>query len=216
MYAVALFAAMLTAFYMFRLLFVTFTGTFRGTEARQAHVHESPAAMTIPLIILAILSVIGGLAGIPEVFVHGGDKLGEFLSPVIKPVAEANISHTTEYMLMGLSTGLVLIMVFYAWIKFKNFKSEEAGGFGKVLENKWYVDELYDKIIVNPLNRFAGFLKDVMDKSVIDGLVNGVGKAVNYGSRQLRLLQSGQVGNYVLLMVISMLLIFIFQFFLRK
>ena len=74
---------MLTAFYMFRLLFITFTGNFREQKNKRHHLHESPAAMTIPLIILAILSVIGGFVGIPEVFVNGGDKLTEFLSPVI-------------------------------------------------------------------------------------------------------------------------------------
>ena len=78
------------------------------------------------------------------------------------------------------------------------------------------MDELYDKIIINPLNKLAAFFNSVFEKSVIDGLVNGVGKAVNYGSRQLRLLQSGQVGSYVLLMVLSMLVIFIIQFFIRK
>ena len=78
------------------------------------------------------------------------------------------------------------------------------------------MDDLYEKMIVNPLNKFGGFLKSVIEKSVIDDMVNGVGRLVNYGSRQLRLLQSGQVGNYVLLMVISMVLIFVVQFFLRK
>ncbi len=101
-------------------------------------------------------------------------------------------------------------------MKFRNYQRTEATGFGKLLENKWYVDELYDKIIVNPLHQFGGFLKSVIEKSVIDGLVNGVGKAVTYGSRQLRLLQSGQAGSYVLLMVLGMLLVFVVQFFLRK
>jgi NADH-quinone oxidoreductase subunit L len=198
------------------LLFITFTGKFRGTNGQEHHLHESPAAMTIPLVILAVLSIIGGFVGIPEVFMHGGDKLGDFLSPVIKSHGEHTVSHSTEYMLMGLSTGLVLIMIVFAWYKFRNYQRSEATGFGKVLENKWYVDELYDKIIVNPLNKFGGFLKTVIDKSAIDGLVNGVGRLVNYSSRQLRLLQSGQVGNYVLLMVVSMVLIFTIQFFLRK
>jgi NADH-quinone oxidoreductase subunit L len=85
-----------------------------------------------------------------------------------------------------------------------------------VLENKWYVDEMYEKVIVQPIHRFAGFLRSVIEKSVVDGLVNGVGRLINYSSRQLRLLQSGQVGSYVLLMVLSMLLIFIVQFFIRK
>ena len=216
LYGVALFTALLTAFYMFRLLFITFTGKFRGTHEQEHHLHESPAAMTIPLIILAVLSIIGGFVGIPEVFMHGGDKLGEFLSPVITNHGEGHVSHSTEYMLMGLSTALVIAIIIFAWFKFRNYQRTEVTGFGKVLENKWYVDELYDKIIVNPLNKFGGFLKTVIDKSVIDGLVNGVGRLVNYSSRQLRLLQSGQVGNYVLLMVISMVLIFAIQFFLRK
>ena len=217
MYGIALFTALLTAFYMFRLLFITFTGKFRGTHEQEHHLHESPSAMTIPLIILAVLSIIGGFVGIPEVFMKGGDKLGEFLSPVIA-VHEAGhaVSHSTEYMLMGLSTVLVLIMIVFAWFKFKNYQRTEETGFGKVLENKWYVDELYDKAIVKPLHQFGGFLKNIFDNKVIDGLVNGVGKVVNYGSRQLRLLQSGQVGNYVLLMVVSMVLIFAIQFFLRK
>ena len=216
LYGIALFTALLTAFYMFRLLFITFSGKFRGTPEQEHHVHESPFAMTIPLIILAVLSIIGGFVGIPEVFVHGGDKLGEFLSPVIAVHSEHAVSISTEYLLMGLSTGLVVVMIIFAWFKFKNYQHSEATGLGKVLENKWYVDELYDKIIVHPLHQLGGFLKNIIDNKVVDGIVNGVGKLINYSSRQMRLLQSGQVGNYVLLMVVSMVLIFVVQFFLRK
>jgi len=117
---------------------------------------------------------------------------------------------------MALSTGLVVLTIIFAWFQFRNYQRKEATGLGKVLEHKWYVDELYEKIIVNPLHRFGGFLKNVIEKFVIDGLVNGVGKMVNYGGRQFRLLQSGQVGSYVLLMVISMVIIFVLQFFFRK
>ena len=216
LYVIALFGALLTAFYMFRLLFITFSGSFRGTEEQKNHLHESTATMTIPLIVLAILSIIGGFVGIPEVFMQGGNKISEFLSPVIALQTELIVSPTTEYMLMGLSTILVIAAIVFAWIKFRNYQRSEATGFGKVLENKWYVDELYDKIIVNPLNRFAGFLNNIFERFVIDGIVNGVGKAVQYSSRQLRLLQSGQVGSYVLLMVLSMLLFLVFQFFLKK
>src|SRR6202008_1831046 len=106
--------------------------------------------------------------------------------------------------------------IILAWIQFRNYQRKEATGLGKVLENKWYVDELYEKIIVQPLHKFGGFLKSTIENSVIDGLVNAVGRLVNYGSRQMRLLQSGQVGNYVLLMVVSMVLILVIQFFLRK
>lgn len=217
LYGIALFGALLTAFYMFRLLFITFIGNFRGTEEQKHHVHESPASMTIVLVVLAVLSIIGGLVGIPEVFMKGGDRISEFLSPVIIQHGEhGTVSHSTEYMLMALSTGLVIGAIFLAWIKFRNYQRSEATGLGKVLENKWYVDELYDKIIVKPLHWLGGFFKDVFEKTVVDGLVNGVGKMVNYSSRQLRLLQSGQVGSYVLLMVLSMVIIFVLQFFLRK
>jgi NADH-quinone oxidoreductase subunit L len=201
---------------MFRLLFITFSGNFRGTEEQKHHVHESPAPMTIILIVLAVLSIIGGLVGIPEVFMKGGDKLSEFLSPVIAQHNEHPVSSSTEYMLMALSTGLVIIAIIFAWVKFRNYQRSEATGLGKVLENKWYVDELYDKIIVKPLHRVGAFFNSVFENEVIDWLVNGVGKAVNYSSRQLRLLQSGQVGSYVLLMVLSMVIIFVIQFFLRK
>lgn len=215
MYAVALFAALLTAFYMFRLLFITFTGKFRGTHEQEHHLHESPKAMTLPLIVLAILSVIGGFVGIPAVL-GGSDELPHFLAPVIAIAEGHHISHTTEYILMGLSTVLVLAMVFAAWSIYKNYKEKENTGFAKVLENKWYVDELYDTIIVKPLKALADFLSNIFDKKVVDGLVNGVGRLVNYGGRQFRWVQSGQVGSYVLLMVVSILLIFVVQFFLRK
>lgn len=216
LYGVALFTAMLTALYMFRLLFITFTGKFRGTEDQKQHLHESPPAMTIPLIVLAILSIIGGMVGIPEALVHGGDKISAFLAPVIPLQQEHTVSHSTEYILMSLSTVLMIIMIIAAWIKFRNYQRAEATGFGKVLENKWYVDELYEKGIVTPLHKLGAFFNSVFEHSVIDGIVNGVGKLVNYGSRQLRLLQSGQVGSYVLLMVLSMLVIFVLQFFVRR
>ena len=216
LYGIALFTALLTAFYMFRLLFVTFTGKFRGTHEQEHHLHESPALMTVPLIILAILSIIGGFVGIPEVFAAGGDKISEFLLPVIAKHEGHEVSHSTEYMLMGLSTGLVILTIVFAWSRFKNYQPKEEKGFGKVLENKWYVDELYDKIIVNPFNKLAGFLNIFFERFIIDGIVNGVGRAVNYGSRQLRLIQSGQVGSYVLLMVLSILLLLLYQFFIKK
>jgi len=216
LYIIALGTALLTAFYMFRLLFVTFTGKFRGTQEQEHHLHESPALMTVPLIILAVLSFIGGFVNIPEIFSKTGEKLTEFLSPVVKDHGHEPISHSKEYLLMGLSTLLILITILFAWFRFKNYQPKEQRGFGKILENKWYVDELYDKVIANPLNRFAGFLNNIFEKYIVDGVVNGVGKVVNYGSRQLRLLQSGQVGSYVLLMVLSILILLLYQFFIKK
>jgi NADH-quinone oxidoreductase subunit L len=215
-YAIALLAALLTAFYMFRLLFLTFSGRFRGTQEQQHHLHESPWAMTVPLLVLAVLSIIGGWVGIPAALVPDAEALHHFLSPVI-PVLSHTVSHETEYALMALSTGLVLAMIIAAWVRYRNYQpGAPANAFVNLLENKWYVDELYNKIIVRPLSALAGWLRGVVEASVIDGLVNGVGRAVQYSARQLRLVQSGQVGVYVLLMVLSMAIMLVIQFFVRK
>ena len=139
-----------------------------------------------------------------------------FLAPVVgvqaAPVHE--VSRGMELGLMGLSAGLALIVSILAWARFSR-KPElgEPAGFGKVLANKWYVDEIYDTLIVRPLNALAKFFNNVIEKWVIDGLVNGIGRLVQYGSRQLRLLQSGQVGGYVLLMVIGILALFLVELF---
>lgn len=215
LWAIGLITAGLTAFYMFRLLFITFIGSFRGTDEQRHHVHESPAAMTIPLVILAILSIIGGFIGIPEIFMEGGDKLSEFLSPVI-PAVEHHISHSTEYMLMGVTTVVALIAILFAWMRYRKYRDEQPTAVARALENKWYVDELYDAIIVKPVNKLGLFANRYFERNGIDAMVNGVGRLVNYGGRQLRWLQSGQVGSYVLLMVISIVVFFVLQFFLRK
>jgi NADH-quinone oxidoreductase subunit L len=216
-YGLALFTAMLTGFYMFRLLILTFYGGFRGTEQQKHHLHESPATMTIPLILLAILSVIGGFVEVPAVIREGGNKLTQFLAPVIPISTEHEaVSHSTEWALMAAATGLVLIAVLFAFYKYRKYVASETTGFGKLLENKWYVDEFYDIIIVKPLRWFGKKIIVFTENEIIDWIVNGVGKLVQLASRQLRLVQSGQVGSYVLLMVISMLVFFVIQFFVKK
>ena len=215
LYIIGVITAGLTAFYMFRLLFITFNGGFRGDDEQRHHIHESPAAMTLPLIVLAVLSVIGGFIGVPEVFIHGGERLASFLAPVI-PTAAHHIEHSTELMLMGLTTVIAIVAILIAWARYRTYREEETGSFGRVLQNRWYVDELYNSIIVRPINKLGNIANVYFEKSGIDALVNGVGRLVHYGGRQLRWLQSGQVGNYVLLMVVSMLLFFVLQFFIRK
>jgi NADH-quinone oxidoreductase subunit L len=125
--------------------------------------------------------------------------------------------HTQELLMMGGLSVAVIVMIIWAWSKYSKYQKTEAAptGIAKLLANKWYVDEIYDSIIVKPLHRFGGFLNNSLEKSGIDALVNGIGKAVQYSSRQLRWLQSGQTGAYVLLMVISMVFFFVLQFFLK-
>ena len=124
---------------------------------------------------------------------------------------------TTPIMLMLISVVVSFIGLIYAWNRFsKKPELEEARGFGKVLADKWYVDEFYNFIIVRPLNALSKFLNDFIEKSVIEGTVKGVGRVIQYSSRQIRLLQSGQVGGYVLLMVIGIVILFLVQLFLMK
>jgi NADH-quinone oxidoreductase subunit L len=116
---------------------------------------------------------------------------------------------------MGILLSLILVAILFAGRLYgKSFKSENTtDGLSGVLANKWYVDELYDTIVIKPLDRLAAFLGSVVDNKIVDGLVNGVGKAVQFSGRQMRLLQSGQVGSYILIMMISIILFFIFQLF---
>lgn len=220
LWGVGVAGAVMTAFYMFRLYAMTFLGKFRGTEAQAHHLHESPVAITIPLIILAVLSVIGGWIGIPEIFMHGGHKLEAFLAPVFAQsnaiAARHTVSHSTEYILMGISVSVALAALIIAWKIFSKYQKteKEETGIGKILANKWYVDEFYDAIIVKPVQSIARYFNNVFEKKGIDGFVNGVGKAVNYSSRQIRLLQTGQVGTYVMMMVLGILIFFIIQLFL--
>lgn len=220
-YTVGAATALLTAFYMFRLYATTFLGSFRGTEDQRHHLHESPALITIPLIVLAVLSIVGGWIGIPEVLMKGGHSLEHFLSPVFaastQRMDEHHLSHSTEYALMAVTVIGAALAIFWATARYrKNPELHEPTGFGKFLANKWYVDELYNAIIVRPLNWLAKFLNTFIERDFIDWMVNGVGRLVNYSSRQVRLLQSGQVGSYVLLMVLSILIFFVVQFFVKK
>jgi NADH-quinone oxidoreductase subunit L len=228
-YAVGVFTALLTAFYMFRLYATTFRGAFRGTHDQEHHLHESPSAITIPLIILALLAAVAGFLGIPEVIAPHAHWLEHYLSPVLAAsgaegaagaggasAAEPAMSAGTEWGLMGLSVALALIGSIYAWGRFsRKPELDEPTGFGKVLANKWYVDEFYNALIVRPLDLLGKFLVWI-DKYVIDAIVNGIGRLVQYGSRQIRLLQSGQVGGYVLLMVVGMIVLFLVELFVKK
>ena len=211
-WALGVLGAAMTAFYMFRLYATTFLGQFRGTHDQEHHLHESPIAMTLPLILLAVASAIAGAIGVPELM-GGHHWLSHQLAPIVGEAKEVGFSASTEWALMGVSVTIAVVALLIALsIYRKKADGEPQTALGKFLYNKWYIDELYETIILNPLNKFAGFLKEVVEKNIIDGAVNGTGKIVQYSARQIRLLQSGQVGYYILFMVLSMVLLFIFWF----
>ena len=213
--------AAMTTFYMFRLYFLTFHGKFRGTHEQEHHLHESPKSMTIPLIVLAILSVVGGLIGIPEAL-HGTHYLEEFLSPVFESSSFRlvhHLSHETEYLLMGIATLVMIVAIYFAhsiYVK-KNTvpaaEGEELKPLHKLVYNKYWIDELYESLITKPLNLISEAFHKLVDNQIVDGIVNGVGSLVTWLSSVLRLAQTGNIGFYVFVMVISIVLILFTQLF---
>ena len=211
-WALGVIGAAMTAFYMFRLYATTFLGQFRGTHEQEHHLHESPFAMTLPLILLAVASAIAGALGIPALM-GGNHWLSHQLIPIIGEAHEAHLSHEIEWILMGVSVTIAVIALLIAVSRYKKQADEEpTSTLGKFLYNKWHIDELYNNAIVEPLNKMSGFLKETIERKVIDGAVNGTGKLVQYGARQIRLIQSGQVGYYILFMVLSLVLMLVLWF----
>jgi NADH-quinone oxidoreductase subunit L len=222
-WGVAVLASLLTSFYMFRLLFLVFFGKERASEEKIKHIHESPSSITVPLIALAVLSVIGGFMGIPEIL-GGKNWIGEFLSPVFASAPESAVtplSHGTEYALMGTIVALTLVMIGLAYSRYvsKNHvpvaEGEALSAAHKTIYNKYYVDEIYDAIVVKPLYWLSKLLDIVIEKSGIDKAVNLLGDAVNDWSRIFRLLQNGSLGYYLFVMVIGVIVMIAFSYTLK-
>lgn len=212
--------AAMTTFYMFRLYFLTFTGTFRGTHEQEHHLHESPKSMTIPLIVLAILSVIGGWIGIPEVL-GGHHFLEEFLDPVFEDSSIRMIHHlpeTTEYLLMAIAVGVMLVSLYYAYTIYVKNKTipadeeEELNPIHQLVYKKYWVDEIYETLITKPLNAISEVLYKLVDNQIIDGIVNGAGSLIRWKSQVLRLAQTGNIGFYVFVMIAGIVLILLTRF----
>ncbi|MDB4924311.1 NADH-quinone oxidoreductase subunit L [Mucilaginibacter sp.] len=219
-YVVGVITAMLTSFYMFRMMYLTFWGKFRGAYEQEHHLHESPPSMTIPLIVLAILSAIGGMIGVPAVM-GGHHELGAYLAPVFEASNKLLVAHelssSTEWLLMGLSVGGALIAMAYAYIQYVKNASvpvsdeEERPALTSLSYNKFYIDELYDTLIRKPLDTLSVFFYKVVDRLGIDGLVNGLGKGAVESSKGLRLLQTGNVGFYIFMMVAGIIAILLYS-----
>jgi len=165
-------SSLLTAFYMFRLVYLTFSNDFRGTEETKKHIHESPFIMTFPLIVLAILSVIGGFMGLPAVF--GTNHLfADYLSNVVSAskafLPESHhLSHAVEYMLMGIALTGAIAMILFARSKYISKKQlpendETLTGLNKIIANKFYVDEIYDTVIVKPITVLSDLFLVLVD-----------------------------------------------------
>jgi NADH-quinone oxidoreductase subunit L len=183
LYAVALFTAGLTAFYMFRLLSLTFWGKFRGTAEQESHVHESPASMTVPLMVLAFLSIVSGYVGVP--IIEHGDRIGEFLKPIRLPIAGLNEKGhnaplSLELMLMAAAVAVASIGIYLAWSWYTKGEgrtparlAEQWPGVYRAVTNKYFVDEAYDRVFVNGLALGGGRFLWEVDATVVDMIPNG-------------------------------------------
>lgn len=222
-WAILSISSMMTAFYMFRLVYLTFNGTFRGTEETRKHIHESPAIMTIPLIVLAVLSIFGGFLGMPAVtgITH---KFQTYLSAVtdaskgILPEAHL-LSHSAEYALIATAIIAAIAAILFARHQYVT-KGEQPAEDEKTLSplqravvNKFYVDELYDTVFVKPIKVLSDLFLVLVDKLIIDLAVNATAWLVGISGRTLRLLQTGNTGFYIFAMVTGMIILFVIRLF---
>lgn len=217
-YLIVLFVAALTAIYMVRLLALVFYGNERF-DSEKMHPHESPFTMTIPLIVLAVLSVIGGFIGFPH-YLGPPNYLEEFLHPVFNAAMSVNqephnVSLTVEIILVSVSIIVAVgafIFAFKKYTKVKEFKESE--GFAKVLENKYYIDEAYDKAIVQPIYESSDeFLWKTVDVKIIDGFINGLASTFQKLSYVWRKLQTGIVQDYAAITIAGIAIIVLFLMF---
>ena len=212
LWVVASVASIMTAFYMFRLMFLTFFNEFRGTEEQKHHLHESPALITFPLIVLAILATVGGVISLP-----GNSWLNHYLIPIV-PKLETAQHHlgTTEYILMAIAVVGGLIGIGLAYAKYNKQNTVPGGdasitGFAKVLYNKYYLDEIYDFLFVKSINGLSKIFRDQVE-TALSAVVFGFGKVTNEISLQGKKVQNGSVGLYLFAFVLGLCAIISFLF----
>ena len=223
-------AAFCTAFYMFRLLYLTFYGEERF-DHHHVHPHESPVTMTLPLWILAILSVFGGLLGIPKALSGGADIniLEHWLEPIFANANSILASHHSdahhhslalEWGLMAASLAIAIIGILYAASLYKKSSSKPAEmaaknkGIYNILWNKYFVDEIYHNVFVAPMYKISlDFLWKIVDVQIIDGIVNGSARAIAVSAENLRKIQSGIAQNYALMMLFGIVAIIAWMVF---
>jgi NADH-quinone oxidoreductase subunit L len=211
LWIVASIASIMTAFYMFRLMYLTFFKDFRGTEEQKHHLHESPSLITIPLVILAILAFIGGAINLP-----GNNWLNHFIEPILATKLEEHALGNNEYMLMGIAlVGAIfgIVWAYSKYIKQAFVPKEDADitGFSKTVYNKYYVDEFYTFLIVRPINSLANFFRTTLEPA-LGKVVFSLGTATNGIGKQGKKLQNGSIGLYLFAFVIGVVVIVTYLF----
>ena len=213
--------ATLTAIYMFRMYYLTFHGEFRGTEEQKHHVHESPSNMTIPLIVLAVLSVVGGFINLPHFIGHGNyAKLGEWLKSIyVYDLELPEVEFGTEMILLALT----VLMFFTVWFVVRNIyvnkkkmalPDEKYTGWERLSNRKLFLDELNNATFVRFIEGL-GVGGNMFDKGVLNRFVDFIGSGAEDSGRAAKRLQNGNVENYVLIMSLAIGIILIVNFILQ-
>jgi NADH-quinone oxidoreductase subunit L len=205
--------AVMTAFYMFRLIFLTFFGEERFDLETARHLHESPGIMTSPLFVLAALSIVAGYVGLPAVLGEKADLFRRFLEPVIPAAAEGHVNLGTEWLLILASVAAAAIGIAAAvrlYLQRPQIPHALVARFPwlyKILVHKYYVDELYGAVIVRPLVQGSDWIFRRFDLRVVDGAINGSASATGAFGRALAALQSGLVKDYGLAFLLGLVVI---------
>ena len=211
LWIVASIASIMTAFYMFRLMYLTFFRAFRGTEEQKHHLHESPKLITIPLVILAVLAAIGGAINLP-----GSFWLNHYLEPILVTKHHAHALGAHEFMLMGVALAGAVVGILWAYGKYlkQGFvpKEDEAiVGFNKVIYNKYYVDEIYTALLVRPINAISNFSRETIEPQ-LSKLVFSFGSAANALGSQGKKVHNGNIGLYLFMFVLGICALIIYLF----
>jgi NADH-quinone oxidoreductase subunit L len=215
-----LLTAALTAFYMFRLIFLAFYGRGRFSEEVAHHLHESPPSMTGPLILLGVLSAIGGFIGLPAWMHLGPNRFHHFLEPSLEYAYQAEVEHFSQVTEMGLAGLSILAGIIGIFVAYRMYiRSPESAdiwasrfkGIHTLLFRKYYVDEAYDAVIVKPTVQVStrGLWK-IMDAGFIDGLVNGTGRAIQASASALKGVQNGLIRSYAAWILLGMVAILLY------
>lgn len=217
LWAFALLSGLITAWYMLRLYFVAFSGQPRWIAESNHILHDAPTAMSVPLVVLAILSLLGGLLNIPALF-HGNEWLGHTIETVI-PFSQLSLTHATEWILLSVSTSLILLVFWLTYQKFyrqqniPSLEENQTESFAqKWIRNKFYVDEAYDQLIVRPLYRISAVFYTLLDRKLIHSLIEHSGTLSLYLGRRWKETQNGYISFYLFAMALGMagiLIIFI-------
>ncbi|MFN8362850.1 MAG: NADH-quinone oxidoreductase subunit L [Cloacibacterium normanense] len=219
-WGLTLFSAALTGIYMFRLLFLTFFGNFRGTEEQKHHLHESPISMTLPLVVLAVLSVVGGFINLPHFIGHGEyQNLAHWLEPLyVYGAKHAEVPFNIEMILLAITLVMVAAVFFIVRniyvTKNKMAQPEENyKGWERLSAKKLLIDELYNATVVKPVEGLGKGTR-MFDK-LMDRFFNFVGFGAVESGRSFKKFQNGNVENYVLIMSLAIGLILIVNFLLQ-